>query len=82
MREWILFVLCVSSLGPATHEIYPNHHYAFFSAHEQPELPIHSGDTVITKTGDSGGQDQAGTMRTGLSFVSPTSSRDRRFRHF
>jgi hypothetical protein len=71
MRRWILFVLCVSSLGAATHEIYPNHHLRVFSAHEQPELPIYSGDTVITKTRDSGGQDQAGTMRAGRSFVSP-----------
>jgi hypothetical protein len=46
----------VSSLGAATHEIYPNHHLSVLSTHEQPELPIHSGDTVITKTRDSGGQ--------------------------
>src|SRR5438105_15353019 len=60
MKKWIGFLLCATCMGAATHEIFPDHHSRVFSAHEQPVLRIRSGDTVITKTWDSGGQDQTG----------------------
>jgi acetamidase/formamidase len=71
MRSWILLAFCAAWLGAATHEIYPDHHSRVFSAQEQPVLRIHSGDTVITKTWDSGGQDQAGTRHIQQPYVYP-----------
>jgi amidase len=71
MRRWIVFTLCVPFAGAATHEIYPDHHSRVFSAHEQPVLHLHSGDTVITKTWDSGGQDQAGRRHLQHPYVYP-----------
>ncbi len=41
----------------ATHEIYPNHHSRVFSAYKTPVGRVNSGDTVITRTWDSGGGD-------------------------
>jgi amidase len=73
MRRWIFFTLCVPLGSAATHEIYPDHHSRVFSAHEQPVLRIHSGDTVITKTWDSGGQDQAGKRHLQQPYVYPES---------
>ena len=71
MRKWIGFLLCAAWAGAATHEIYPDHHSRVFSAHEQPVLRIHSGDTVITKTWDSGGQDQTGKRHLQHPYVYP-----------
>jgi acetamidase/formamidase len=71
MRKWFVILWCAPWLGAATHEIYPDHHSRVFSAHEQPVLHIHSGDTVITKTWDSGGQDQAGKRHLQQPYVHP-----------
>ena len=71
MRRWIPLSLCVPWLIAATHEIYPDHHSQAFSAHEQPVLRLHSGDTVITKTWDSGGQDQTGKRHLHHPYVYP-----------
>jgi acetamidase/formamidase len=71
MRKWFVILWCAPWLGAATHEIYPDHHSRVFSAHEQPVLHIHSGDTVITKTWDSGGQDQAGKRHLQQPYVYP-----------
>jgi acetamidase/formamidase len=50
--------LAAGALLPAvTHEIYPNHHSRVFSAFKEPVGRIQSGDTVITRTWDSGGAD-------------------------
>jgi amidase len=73
MRQWILIAWCAAGLGAATHEIYPDHHSRVFSAHEQPVLRVHSGDTVITKTWDSGGQDQTGKRHLPHPYVYPES---------
>jgi amidase len=73
MRRWMLISVCVPWLHAATHEIYPDHHSRVFSAHEQPVLRIHSGDTVITKTWDSGGQDFTGKRHLQHPYVYPES---------
>ena len=49
-------VLLLATAGFAeTHTIYPNHHSRVFSAFKEPVLRLKSGDTVITRTWDSGG---------------------------
>ena len=68
-----LALLSLTSASAATHEIFPDHHSRVFSAHEQPVLRIHSGDTVITKTWDSGGQDQAGKRHIHQPYIYPES---------
>ena len=73
MKYFILFAASALHLSAATHEIYPDHHSRVFSAHEQPVLRIRSGDTVITKTWDSGGQDQAGKRHLQHPYVYPES---------
>lgn len=40
-----------------THEVYPEKHSRVFSAYKEPVARIRSGDTVITRTWDSGGAD-------------------------
>jgi amidase len=67
-----LFVI-TEVLPAKTHEIYPDHHSRVFSAQPQPVLRLHSGDTVITKTWDSGGQDQAGVRHLQHPYVYPES---------
>src|SRR5262245_32153860 len=54
---YLLLLLLAFAAAAETHEIYPDRHSRVFSAHEKPVLHIRSGDTVITKTWDSGGQD-------------------------
>jgi acetamidase/formamidase len=49
----------VAGVG-AIHEIYPNHHSRVFSAYKEPVGRIRSGDTVMTRTWDSGGADWKG----------------------
>jgi acetamidase/formamidase len=71
MRTSISLLLCATWLTAATHEIYPDRHSRVFSAHEQPVLRIRSGDTVITRTWDSGGQDQTGKRHLQHPYVYP-----------
>ena len=49
-----------AALSAATHEIYPDHHSRVFSASKEPVARVRSGDTVITRTWDSGGADWKG----------------------
>ena len=44
----------------ATHEIYPDKHSRVFSAYKEPVARIQPGDTVVTRTWDSGGADWKG----------------------
>src|SRR5690242_21073031 len=74
MRGLVLaFALSCGTLAAETHEIYPDHHSRVFSAHEKPVLRVHSGDTVITKTWDSGGQDHTGKRHLQHPYVYPES---------
>jgi acetamidase/formamidase len=54
-----------------TYEIYPEQHSRVFSAQKEPILRIHSGDTVITRTWDSGGQDYKGVRHIPHPYVYP-----------
>lgn len=67
-------LLLFSTICPVTaavHTFHPDHHSRFFSARETPVLRIHSGDTVITDTWDSGGQDAQGTRHLQQPYVYP-----------
>lgn len=44
----------------AEHEVYPTQHSRVFSAEKEPVARIKSGDSVITRTWDSGGKDEKG----------------------
>lgn len=61
------------NLFAETHTIYPEHHSRVFSAYKEPILRIHSGDTVITRTWDSGGQDYKGVRHIPHPYVYPES---------
>jgi len=71
MKGSILIVMCGLPLAAATHEIHPDRHSRVFSAHEVPLMRIHSGDTVITSTWDSGGQDKTGKRHLEQPYVYP-----------
>jgi hypothetical protein len=60
--RWALLLVAALLVRAETHEIYPDHHSRVFSAQQQRVLRIRSGDTIITKTWDSGGQDQAASV--------------------
>lgn len=57
--SWITLAQA-AALAAATHQIYPDHHSRVFSASKEPVGRIHSGDTVVTRTWDSGGADWKG----------------------
>ncbi len=67
--------LLLIAIGAAaeTHRIYPDHHSRVFSAGKEPVLRIKSGDTVITRTWDSGGQDYQGVRHLQHPYVYPES---------
>ncbi|MDQ2899997.1 MAG: acetamidase/formamidase family protein [Acidobacteriota bacterium] len=71
MRTSGLLLLFSCVLAAATHEIYPDRHSRVFSARVEPVLRIHSGETVITKTWDSGGQDYKGVRHLQQPYVYP-----------
>ena len=56
-----------------THTIYPNQHSRVFSAYKEPVLRIKSGDSVITRTWDSGGADWQGVKHIQHPYVYPES---------
>ncbi len=67
----LLIGICASFVQAATYQIYPDGHSRVFSAHETPVLRLHSGDTVVTKTWDSGGQDDKGVRHLQQPYVYP-----------
>lgn len=66
-----LMLISTFTLAGATVEIYPDHHSRVFSAHEKPVARLHSGDTVVTKTWDSGGQDEKGVRHIHQPYIYP-----------
>ena len=58
----ILAILALASLPAlsAVHEVYPEKHSPVFAADREPLARIRSGDTVKTRTWDSGGKDEKG----------------------
>jgi acetamidase/formamidase len=69
----IVLLLAAGTALAATHEIYPDHHSRVFSAQKTPVLRIRSGDTVITRTWDSGGADYKGVKHIQHPYVYPES---------
>jgi acetamidase/formamidase len=70
----LLALLTGTALLPAeTHTVYPDHHSRVFSAYKEPVLRIRSGDTVITRTWDSGGGDYKGVAHIKHPYVYPES---------
>ncbi len=69
----LLFLPVVFQLPAATHEIYPDHHSRVFSAFKEPVGRIKSGDTVITRTWDSGGRDYKDVWHIKHPYVYPES---------
>jgi amidase len=67
-----VFMLALSAAAE-THKIFPERHSRVFSASKEPVLRIKSGDTVITRTWDSGGQDYKGVRHIQHPYVYPES---------
>jgi amidase len=68
-----LLAACLAPAGAEVHEVYPNHHSRVFSAFKEPVAKIRSGDTVRTRTWDSGGRDHAGVWHIQHPYVYPES---------
>ncbi len=59
MRFSIILMLVGAALATAeTHEVYPKTHSPVFTADRAPLAVVKSGDTIITRTWDSGGKDE------------------------
>jgi acetamidase/formamidase len=69
----ILLPLLGLPAAAETHTIYPQHHSRVFSAFKEPVLKIKSGDSVITRTWDSGGADWRGVKHIQHPYVYPES---------
>src|SRR6185295_3327276 len=68
----MLLLLILHTLGlAATIEIYPATHSRVFSPNKEPVARIKSGDTVITRTWDSGGADWKGVKHIQHPYVYP-----------
>jgi amidase len=72
MIRTCLALLAVTA-GAETHKVFPEHHSRVFSATKEPVARIKSGDTVITRTWDSGGQDYKGVRHIQHPYVYPES---------
>ncbi len=74
MRRCITLLLLLGlGLAAETHTIYPEKHSRVFSAFKDPVLRIRSGDTVITRTWDSGGADWKAVKHLQHPYVYPES---------
>ncbi len=62
-----------ASLLAETHEVYPDHHSRVFSAFKEPVKRVRSGDTVVTRTWDSGGADWKAVKHIQHPYVYPES---------
>jgi acetamidase/formamidase len=73
MKPLLFHCVCLTAALAATHEVYPSHHSRVFSAYKEPVARIKSGDTVITRTWDSGGADYKGVKHIQHPYVYPES---------
>ena len=74
MRRCVSLLLLLGlGLAAETHTIYPEKHSRVFSAFKDPVLRIKSGDTVITRTWDSGGGDWKAVKHIQHPYVYPES---------
>lgn len=69
MVNWFALLQIVALA--ATHEVYPEKHSRVFSPNKEPVARIPSGDTVITRTWDSGGADWKGVKHIQHPYVYP-----------
>ena len=73
MRHVLAALAAILPLMAETHTIYPEHHSRVFSAFKEPVLRIKAGDTVITRTWDSGGGDYKAVKHIQHPYVYPES---------
>jgi len=69
----LLLVLLALPASAETHKIFPDHHSSNLSAQKDPILRIKSGDSVVTRTWDSGGGDHKGVHHLKHPYVPPES---------
>jgi hypothetical protein len=67
----IYLALLAVTAAAETHTIYPEHHSRVFTAAKEPVLRIKSGDTVVTRTWDSSGQDYKGVLTCSTHMYTP-----------
>jgi hypothetical protein len=70
-RAFVIALLGFAYLRAEVYTTYPNHHSRVFSAPKEPVLRIKSGDSVITRTWDSGGADDQGAKHIQHPYVYP-----------
>ena len=61
----------VTAVWAETHEVYPVKHSQVFTASAEPIARVKSGDTIITRTWDSGGKDHEGVWHIRHPYVYP-----------
>jgi amidase len=66
-------ILSIAVRAQTRHEFFPKYHSRVFSAFKDPVLRINSGDTVFTRTWDSGGRDHEGVWHIQHPYVYPES---------
>jgi acetamidase/formamidase len=59
-RLLTFFLLLPAALAADTHTVYPVSHSRVFTAQKEPIARVRSGDTIVTRTWDSGGKDEKG----------------------
>lgn len=67
----LLLVLPSAVVSAETHTVHPATHSQVFTAEREPMARIRSGDTVITRTWDSGGKDEKGVWHIEHPYVYP-----------
>ncbi len=73
MVRTLIASLVAVAVFAATHEIYPDKHSRVFSAYKEPVGRVRSGDTVVTRTWDSGGGDWKAVKHIQHPYVYPES---------
>jgi len=67
----LAIAVLTTTLRAETHKIFPDHHSRNLSAQKEPILRIRSGDSVVTRTWDSGGGDDKGIHHLKHPYVRP-----------
>lgn len=67
----LALALCAVALSAETHTVYPVSHSPVFTAQQEPIARVRSGDTIVTRTWDSGGKDEHGVWHIEHPYVYP-----------